>query len=229
MRFHVRAVQDAGERVRQAVAVCQLIANSMAKPETYRQLFKDQIEQIKRCGSEALFHDDLAEINDPVYFHEFAAHAAQQGLQYLGEADFSEMQDDAFSAEVRQVLAQKEDSRIAREQYLDFVKFRRFRQTLLCHHEAPLRYPADPSTIEGFHVSSRAQSITVRTSRVGRPTERFADPRGGALEIEHPLSIRALYLLTDRCPATISFPELLQAALTADPGAWRNGPKLDGS
>jgi SAM-dependent methyltransferase len=212
MRFHTRAVQDPAERVRQAVAVCRLIANSIDKPDAYRQLFKDQLEQIQRLRAGHLFHDDLADINDPVYFHEFASHAARHQLQYLAEADFFEMQDDTFTPEARQILGQMNDSRLTREQYLDFVKCRRFRQTLLVHCEALVRHPALPAPIERFHLSSQAQSTGIGTGPDGKPIERFAHPRG-ALEVGHPLGIRALHILAERWPATVSFPDLFAAAL----------------
>ena len=51
-----------------------------------------QGERLLERSDETLFHDELAEVNEPVYFHEFAAHAARYGLQYLAEADFFEMQ-----------------------------------------------------------------------------------------------------------------------------------------
>ena len=51
-----------------------------------------QAERLLERSDETLFHDELAAINEPVYFHEFAAHAARHGLQYLAEADFFEMQ-----------------------------------------------------------------------------------------------------------------------------------------
>ncbi len=213
MRFHTRAVQDPQERVSQATAVCRLIANSIEIPDTYRQLFKDQLEQIQRLRAGHLFHDDLAEINDPVYFHQFAAHAARHQLQYLAEADFFEMQDDAFTPEARQILAQMEDSRLTREQYLDFVKCRRFRQTLLVHSEVRLKYPAVPDAIEHFHISSQAKATVTGKTMAGQPVERFVDPRGGALEVGHPLGIRALHLLAARWPTTVPFPDLLSASL----------------
>jgi methyltransferase-like protein len=212
MRFHTRTVQDPDERARQAVAVCQLIANSLEKPDAFRQLFKEQLEQIQRYRMGHLLHDDLAEVNDPVYFHQFAAQAAEHQLQYVGEADFFEMQDDTFTPEARQIFARMEDSRLTREQYLDFVKCRRFRQTLLCRCEAPLRYPADSSAIERFHISSQAEVKVTGTNLDGTPIERFSHPRGGALEVGHPLGIRVLHHLVQRSPATISFADLFAAA-----------------
>jgi SAM-dependent methyltransferase len=215
MRFHTRSVQDPSERVKQAVAVCRFIANSIEKPDPYRQVFKEQLEQVERYRAGHLFHDDLAEINDPVYFHEFAAHAGRHGLQYLGEADFCEMQDDAFSEEARKILARMEDSRLTREQYLDFVKCRRFRQTLLVHAESPLRYPADAAAVERFHISSQSSGTAVGPGGGGPPVERFAPPRGGAIETSHPLAIHALHQLRDRWPATIPFAELFRSAFAA--------------
>ena len=51
-----------------------------------------QAERLLERSDETLFHDELAAVNEPVYFHEFVSHAASCGLQYLAEADFFEMQ-----------------------------------------------------------------------------------------------------------------------------------------
>ena len=51
----------------------------------------------RSCGAlstqtdSALFHDDLAVPNDPVYFHAFAAHLARHGLAFVAEAKLSMM------------------------------------------------------------------------------------------------------------------------------------------
>lgn len=227
MRFHIRTLDKPGDRVRQAVSLCQFVANSIEKPDTYRQLFKEQLEQIQRYGAEHLFHDDLAEVNDPFYFHEFMAQAAGHELQYLGEADFTAMQDDFFSPEARRILSMMQDSRLTLEQYLDFVKCRRFRQTLLCHREAIVQYPATSADIERFHISSSAVHSLYEKSAGDRPVERFADPRGGALDVGHPLGIQALKILVEHWPATFSFPELFNASIArqtpglGEDGRWR--------
>jgi len=70
-----------------------------------------------------LFHDDLAPVNDSVWFRDFEAHAARHGLQYLGDAGPGP--------------AIRDD-----EQYDDFVRMRAFRQSLLCRAGRKLRKPA---------------------------------------------------------------------------------------
>lgn len=218
MRFHVRELEDPAEQVGQAVAITRFIAASIEKPDPYRQVFKEQLEQVQQHGPGHLFHDDLASVNDPVYFHEFASHAAAFGLQFLAEADVVEMQDDLFTPEVRGHLGSMADDRITREQYLDFLKCRRFRQTLLCHSRKVLHPQPDANVIRGLHVASCAAA-----SPTGRRTERgqivrFATPRGAALELDDPLCAEALRLLAEAWPWSPSFTELFSKAYAAVDG-----------
>jgi methyltransferase-like protein len=106
---------------------------------------------------------------------------------------------------------------LTREQYLDFVQCRRFRQTLLTHHEAAIKYPPEAAAVERFHISSQANSVVAGSADGGQPIERFANARGGALETSHPLAVRAFHRLRDRWPATVSFEELFQST-AADAG-----------
>ena len=97
----------------------------------------------KRCATlpdDSLFHDDLAEVNDPVWFRDFAAHAARHGMQYLGEADSHK----TFSREMPQGDVTEW------EQYVDFLALRRFRQTLLCRSEILLDRAIGPERLGNF-------------------------------------------------------------------------------
>lgn len=208
MRFHTRAIDDPAEKIGQAMAITRFIASSFAKTDTYRQLFKDQLEQIQRHGPGHLFHDDLAEINDPVYFHEFAAQAAAHGMQYVAEADLFETQDRIFSEEAREALAGLGNDRLTREQYSDFIKCRRFRQTLLCRAEYPVQYPPGPKAVPLLHASCEAIYSDAKPGSDGRMIECFTLPKGGSLEIDLPSAQIALRMLSKRWPATVSFPEL---------------------
>ena len=82
-------------------------------------------------GDASLLHDrPLAPINDPVTFRpEFAAQrAGASGCSTSTEADFFEMHD---AAGRRGAETQEAGDDVRREQYLDFLKGRSFRQTLL--------------------------------------------------------------------------------------------------
>ena len=141
--FHTAELTDPRERVAQARALLRFLLEGSPAEHGLGALMRDQAERMLARSDASLLHDELAEVNDAVYFHEFAAHAARHGLQYLAEADFFEMQIGAASEPAAQALLAIEDP-VRREQYLDFLKGRMFRQTLLCRAELRDRPHAAP-------------------------------------------------------------------------------------
>jgi hypothetical protein len=135
--FHTAPLDKPGERTEQARELLRLLIAGWSEGHEFGAIMRRHAERLLERSDETLFHDELAVVNEPVYFHEFAAHAARQGLQYLAEADFFEMQTGVLPDEVAGELLAVEDP-IRREQYLDFLKGRIFRQTLLCRAELAL-------------------------------------------------------------------------------------------
>ena len=140
MRFHVRDFPEPERRIAQSRSLVKFLAEGHTAEGPYRDLLREELRRVGFEKDEAvLYHDDLSEVNDPVYFHEFAAHAAAHGLQYLGEADFFEMQDRLYPPHIAKELRELgERDVLLKEQYLDFLKLRRFRQTLLCRRGVPM-------------------------------------------------------------------------------------------
>ena len=159
-----------------------------------------------------LFHDLLESTNDPVYFHEFVAHAAQHELQFLAEADVSEMQSMRFPAEVRSVLDQLAGDVIQHEQYLDFIKHRPFRQTLLCHQDVALQRSLQLNRIPQLLVASEIQCDTPKGDLRSNEPFHFRGPKGVEADIDHPLTKAALLVLGESSPRAVPFAELEAAA-----------------
>ena len=129
--YHTRTLVDPSARI----AAARRLLEQLDHPEA-----RSLMEQ----GDDVLFHDDLAPVNDPVWFRVFAAHAGRHGLQYLGEADS---------------LAPGEGGEpIEREQYADFLHLRRFRQTLVCRAEVPLDRAAGPALMDDFLFSEKRRA-----------------------------------------------------------------------
>ncbi|MFO1304932.1 MAG: PqqD family peptide modification chaperone [Burkholderiales bacterium] len=134
LHFHVDHIADPAARLAQARAFAGLLAEpSVAQTET-DNLLRHELAKLASQTDSALFHDDLAVPNDPLYFHEFNAHLGRHGLAYLGEAKLSMMTAAGLTPRVQQFLSTLD--RIMREQYLDFARLRRFRQSLVCHADA---------------------------------------------------------------------------------------------
>ncbi len=213
MLFHTRGLRSPQERVEQALALVRFLAGAQEGPEdSFRQFMKGELDGLLEHEEGHLFHDELAEINVPLYFTQFIEQAQRHELQYLGEADYFEMLGQALSPATRETLAQLGRNRILREQYLDFLKCRRFRQTLLCHREVQLRPEPQPEQMLSIRVSSAAHPAQPAVGLGAQEVVRFETARGARLETDFPLGKAALLVLSEAWPQSLPFAELFARA-----------------
>ncbi len=209
MLYHVRDVADPLSRVRQSAELIQSLVKRRPESERARVLFDEQLRHLSECEPWFLYHDDLADTNYAPYFHEFVAHAQRHRLAYLGEADFLEMQDDIYPESVTQKLRQfAGEDVLLKEQYLDFIKGRRFRQTLLCRQEAALDRQTRAEQITDLHLASAARPASSAPDMRAGVFEEFRGPRGAALKTDDPHAKAALCRLAEIWPQSMPFPEL---------------------
>ncbi len=218
MLYHAREVEDPMRRVEQGVQLIGALAGYRPEHANAPALFAEELKHLSACEPWFLYHDDLAETNYAPYFHEFAAHASRHRLAYLGEADFLEMQDDIYPEPVIQALRRfAGDDALVKEQYLDFIKGRRFRQTLLCREEIVLDRRVRPEQMARLHLASAARPVSASPDLRDGIFEEFRGPRGAALKTDDPHGKAALCRLGEVWPRSLNFPELL--AIAAGPPA----------
>jgi SAM-dependent methyltransferase len=203
--YHTAGLVDGEARIIQARELASLVA--AAQPET--QLGRECATLLEREDG-ALFHDDLAEINEPVYFQEFTAHAGRHGLQYLSEAVYTSMQDAGLPPRIRELLEPLRADPLRREQYLDFAKLRRFRQTLLCREELALDREVKPERLWTLFASSQAQVVPLADGVV-----EFKGEKGASAKTAHPLAKAALAYLCRCFPRRAGFLAVLAEARAA--------------
>jgi methyltransferase-like protein len=121
-------------------------------------LLQDLGHTILERNASGIFHDDLSDVNNPVYFRDFVAHAKRHGLQFVAEAEASVNYDPNGRLVPAMEQAAATD-RIEREQYMDFLRLRRFRQTLLCREEVALSPEPDARHIDSLHFSADLQVL----------------------------------------------------------------------
>lgn len=157
-----------------------------------------------------LYHDTLSPANTPLYFRDFIAHAARHRLGFLAEANFWEMQVGWLPHDVRpRVLATA--GRVAREQQVDLMRMRTFRQTLLCHVDRELTEVV-PERLEGL-----AAAAMLRADAPARDgTVTFHGDRGQKLTTDQPLVIEALARLAAAWPAALTIADLWPPATAAE-------------
>jgi trans-aconitate methyltransferase len=139
MLFFARKGGTPSERVAAGRAALEFLAASVpASQGGYARLLQDAVEMIAGHADEYLFHEYLEENNDPTWFHEFAARAAGHGLQYLGESNLSAMLDHTLGTVISERFRSEARGIVDLEQYMDVLRNRTFRQTLLVRRECGL-------------------------------------------------------------------------------------------
>jgi SAM-dependent methyltransferase len=215
LRFHTAELTEPAERVAQGRALLRFLLEGLPDEHDFAAVVRRQAEGALDRGDASLLHDDLAEFNEPVYFHELVVHAGRHELQYLAEADFFEMQTGVLADPVAETLRAIEDP-IRREQYLDFLKGRMFRQTLLCRAEHELDRTPRPEVVERLAVSTPARA---RDAPDAEGAVTFEGPTGSTLATDHPLVRAALERVADAWPAAVWVRDLIPAGA---PPADRN-------
>jgi SAM-dependent methyltransferase len=191
------------ERIAAARAfLALLVAAGEADDGLVPTLRRAALEVIDRDDA-FLFHDVLADVNQPFSFLQLVAGAQAHGLQYLSEAQFSEMQVAVLPPSLQTTLQEIADP-LRREQYLDVLKERRFRQTLLCHAGRTLDPEPRPERLEGLAVSAALRWTTDEQS--GRVT--FHGPGTAHVVTDHPLAVRTLQAVGGRWPSPCWISEL---------------------
>jgi hypothetical protein len=143
--------------------------------------------------------------------------AAAHGLQYLSEAEFHSMQTGRFAPEVARRLEEVSGGDpIAREQYLDFLKCRRFRQTLLCRAEVPLVREPQAEAAAQLYAASPVRAVSGRPEGDSDSVVRFEAPNGAGMETRHRVAKTALWRLGNAWPQSVGFAELLPAPEDAE-------------
>jgi len=214
MKFHVRGIDEPRERTERAREFLVWLGNDLLNEKVYADVVRaEALDLLNATHPTVLFHDDLSEINAPFLVTDFAARARARGLDFLAEADYHEMSDVSAPPEVRERLSVHAGGDVVRrEQYLDFLQGRRFRQTLLCRRDAPRRRAPDPTSIQSMQVAGQPRAAGLDPEPAMRTAVQFANQGGAALTVDLPAAKAALALIGEYFPQPLAFDSLLELA-----------------
>lgn len=215
LRFHIEDISEPTQRVAQAREMLKfLLAGLPDRHELAYGFLAQEVEQLlNHIPPEVLYHDDLIEIYEPVSFFDFAEHARHHNLRFVAEAEPSVMSPIAFREEVSQMLiAISKQDVLMKEQYMDFLRFRRYRQTLLTKDRRTPQSDPDALAIVRMWLSGQPKLAETRLDLSPHVTQTFTGPRGAAAKTDQPLVKAALAHLAEIWPQRIAFTDLLSHA-----------------
>jgi hypothetical protein len=226
--YHARHFHEPGVRVQQSRNLLDFLARASGNESTpYGLLLRSELEAFRRSSDSYLFHEHLEDVNEPIYFYQFAERAAARRLRYLGEADLGIMLPGNLPPEVQSVLHMLSADLIHLEQYLDFLHGCMFRQTLLCHQQVQPSYSLRPECLPHLYVAAPLYPTAPQANLASTDPEEFQGPDGMALKTAEPLLKTAMAYLGEVWPRAVRFDQRLlrvreRLNLPAQPGKARH-------
>lgn len=191
-------------------ATAKLSAGRASAP--YSELLQNESEILGQRADNYIYHEHLEEHCEPLYFRDFIRRAENYGLEYLGEAQLSTMALAQSNASMARAFSSFAADTIEREQYLDFVCGRTFRETLLCRADRKPSYVLPSRAVWPMHIASSLRPSATPVDLSGCVATTFVGRLGERLSTTLPLLKAALLELACHWPAGIPFEQLLTAA-----------------
>ena len=177
LHHHVDRIENPRTRFDAARALARLIADGGMATHESDQALRAEFRAIAQHSDSELCHDDLAVPNEPVLFDTFVQHAARHGFRYLADGEVQTMSVTGISDEARAHLSTLDP--LGREQYLDFLRLRRFRQSLLVRGDAPTNTTEQARRLRAMHVSASVALAGAAVTGGVHKLARRLDPAAG--------------------------------------------------
>ncbi len=215
MLYMTADVPEPMGKVAHATAMLDWLAAAVPGSHAAYHRMLNQVSQTLKTHNQAyVLHEFLEEVNDPQTFVGFMDRAHRHGLQYLGESGLTAMLDQYFDPQVQQTLRGWSRDIFELEQYMDFLRGRTFRQTLLVHREVALQRDLTSFRADGMWLSSRALTPDLQLDPAAdAPLHLKADKGEVELSLDDPLAKAVLLQILRAWPATIRFEDAFDAAL----------------
>lgn len=211
--YHTEQFDDAKTKIGQARYLLSFLSESVpSKENAYGIMLGNELSKLTKQNDSYVFHEHLEDANAPIYFHQFVERIERQNLQFLAESEYSTMLSSNFPNQVFFTLRRLGGDIVRSEQYMDFVRNRTFRQTLLCRKGIQLNRNIDPQNIMDFFVASPAKPIPESTDIQFAQPASFGIRTGETISPPHPLVKIAFEHLAQIWPQSIHFDDLLTTA-----------------
>jgi hypothetical protein len=155
LAWHANHAPDAEQRIARARQLATWLTDLPTNRRLLGSAMRGELADVADMTDWYLFHEHLAKDNHPVWFHEFAALAAENGLEYVGDAEFADMVPVDLPSDVQDGLEALATDRLSYEQYLDFARERAFRRTVVAPAGTAVDYGVTSDRLAGLHVGGR--------------------------------------------------------------------------
>jgi methyltransferase-like protein/protein-L-isoaspartate O-methyltransferase len=203
---HTRGLTTPAERLAAARELLDFLATPLDHPLPGHKWLQREIAYLQKVRDSYLYHEYLEDSNSPMLFSEFMGHARNAGLQYLGDTQLHTMFPSTLGDAVAERFKTMDDLE-REEQYLDFLRLRPFRQSLLVRADLRLEREIDLSWLAARQIYS-----PLRTAQDENGHTIWRSPGGSDYHVTHPQVHRMLGSLSEAYPRALSVDDALGKA-----------------
>jgi methyltransferase-like protein/cyclopropane fatty-acyl-phospholipid synthase-like methyltransferase len=221
MLYHIRKIKEPRGKIEHARNFINFMATSAVSmtqnpgnrlDDIHAVILKHENKWLTDNTDTYMFHEDLEENNDPMYFYQFAEWAGRHELQYLSEVEMDEVFMHDIPVEIRNSMLAMADDLIELEQYRDFLMNRFFRRTLLVHHDLSVARKINPDRLSSLFAGSNCLPFSSNVDISSRKVEQFVCSQGAKLATDHPVTKAAMLYLSETWPQVVTLDTLLEKA-----------------
>ncbi|QDV42200.1 tRNA (guanine-N(7)-)-methyltransferase [Stieleria neptunia] len=224
MSYHASGFDDTQTKIDQSRALVDFLVSAVqSNHDAYEKLLHEELSIVRASEDSYIYHEHLEDYNEPLFFHQFVSRAEENDLRFMCEAQFASMIPNEYGDETRGTLSKIAPGLVQMEQYLDFLRNRKFRQTLLCHREAQPNRAIGPARLKHLYVNSPLAEQESEDADASANTRVFEHASGRTLTVGNPVQIEAFRHLASIWPSDVSIDALADIARDAVPAEQRPG------
>jgi len=220
MLYHTKHFVGSEKQIEQAKAMLRFLVEATeelnSRSNSQNRFWYDSLratmDLIRAINDDAyLYHEYLEENNIPILFYQFIEHAKQHDLQYLGDIGIGSMLAAQFPQSIQEKLNMFGNDIIRQEQYMDFLRNRSFRRSLLCHTQHKLNRSLHHHPVTDLYILSDIRSVSAATDINSQTDEKFINADGKELFSASAACLKAcFYCLSEAFPGSLLFQDLMQ-------------------
>lgn len=143
------------DRLQGAMELLSLVGSARtSEGDLYGSYAKESLKRLKDSHPAYLFHEYLEEYNSAVLFSDLMREVELHGLQFVAESKASMMSADDLGSEIQDYISRLGEDIVTREQCLDVIRNRMFRESILCRGHHSLKRDLKASVFRSLHFVS---------------------------------------------------------------------------
>ena len=207
--IHTETFTSPEEKVEKAIDFIEFLKQSQPQGSSLKKSIDYVHEKLTTSNNKSyVYHEYLEANNTPYYFKDYHNLITEHGLKYIGDTNFVQMYPKNLKPEVENALKGIQDP-VLKEQYMDFVKNRQFRYSVVTHKNNTPK-PLNLNVFKELYYTSKIKTVGSRQPDNNGDLEITSPGIDGTTKVQSPL-LQSIVLGTEGKAKRFSFEDFVNS------------------